>query len=180
MDLDGCIRDKEVAENAIKLIDTVNSYTELSISGTGIHIIAKATMPEDWPNKYKMDSAGYKMLEIYDHNRYFTFTGRVYSDKAEIREIDLKSFSHLFKVNQVNFINGGLASYQDDVIINKIRQDKDAMKFHKLYDLGDLSEYEGDQSSADLALAGILAKWSNFEPGIIDGYFRKSKLLRPK
>ena len=65
-------------------------------------------------------------------------------------------------------------------IIEIIKKSKQAEKFNKLYFEGDITDYDEDDSSADLALCDILAFYcgENFE--LIDTLFCKSKLYRTK
>jgi putative DNA primase/helicase len=68
IDLDGC-RDPstgEIAPWAQEIINLMSSYTEVSPSGTGVHIIARAKLPS------ACKGAG---IELYDHTRFFTMTG---------------------------------------------------------------------------------------------------------
>ena len=72
IDIDGC-RDAasgELSELATEIVGLLTSYSEVSATGTGVHVIVKATLP---------DGAGRKRgcLEIYDRGRYFAFTGAV-------------------------------------------------------------------------------------------------------
>lgn len=69
VDLDGCIDPQtgEVKPWAVKIVEDLDSYTELSPSGTGIHIIARGKTP----SPVKRDC-----IEIYSIERYFTMTGR--------------------------------------------------------------------------------------------------------
>lgn len=69
IDLDKC-RCKETGEIlpwAQEIISSFDSYTEVSPSGTGVHIIVKGRLP----------GRGKKIgdIEIYDKGRYFTVTG---------------------------------------------------------------------------------------------------------
>lgn len=57
---------------AQKVIELMDSYTEISQSGTGIHIIIKGKKLGD---KCKGRNG---QVEIYDHSRYFALTGRIY------------------------------------------------------------------------------------------------------
>ena len=69
IDLDHCIDEHgTIADWAQEIISTVNSYTELSPSGTGVRIFVKGTLPED----------GRKVgnVEMYQNKRYLTVTGR--------------------------------------------------------------------------------------------------------
>ncbi len=73
IDLDGC-RDRESGEIepwAVAIIQTFDTYTELSPSGEGIHIIAKGSLPGRGGKR--------KYIEMYDMRRFFTFTGHVVS-----------------------------------------------------------------------------------------------------
>lgn len=72
IDLDNCRNPDtgEVASWAKKIIDHFNSYTEISQSGTGFHIIIIGTKPNGSRSR-KGD------IECYDRDRYFIFTGEV-------------------------------------------------------------------------------------------------------
>ena len=48
--------------------DRLNSYTEISPSGAGIHVIVEAVLPPTGRKKGP--------LEMYDSGRYFTVTGK--------------------------------------------------------------------------------------------------------
>jgi putative DNA primase/helicase len=68
VDIDTCVnRNGEVAGWALDIARYLDSYTELSASGTGLHIIVRG----DVPNRRKGD------LEIYSSKRFFTVTGHV-------------------------------------------------------------------------------------------------------
>ena len=69
IDLDDC-RDSEtgeVEEWAAKIIQELNGYTEVSPSGTGVHIIVRGKAP----NKKR------GRVEAYSERRFFTMTGQV-------------------------------------------------------------------------------------------------------
>ena len=67
-DLDHCVQDGVVAPWALEIIRKLNSYTEVSPSGTGLHVICHG----------EMAGPGRKVggLEIYPRDRYFTMTGQ--------------------------------------------------------------------------------------------------------
>ncbi len=65
IDLDGC-RDPEtgeIAERAWKIIEAVNSYTEVSPSGTGVHIIVYGVKPKNARSRFSLE--GHE-IEVYD------------------------------------------------------------------------------------------------------------------
>ncbi len=56
---------------------------------------------------------------------------------------------------------GSAAGATYDAVVGKCREAKNAAKFEALYDRGDVHAYHGgDESSADLALLGMLAFWT--------------------
>jgi hypothetical protein len=73
VDLDDCRVPEtgEIAEWAQEIIDQLNSYTELSPSGTGVHVLLYGTLSRSGNRR----DCGNGHVEIYDHDRYFTFTG---------------------------------------------------------------------------------------------------------
>ncbi len=71
IDIDGCIRDGAIEPWAVEMIDKFNSYTEISQSGKGIHILIKAKKPIRRCRK-----AG-SPFEIYDCLRPCYLTGDV-------------------------------------------------------------------------------------------------------
>ena len=100
IDLDKC-RDSdtgEIEEWAQKIIDTVSSYTEISPSGTGVHILVGGELPPGGNRK------GH--VEMYDSDRYFTVTGaHVEGTPTEIRKCqDEINAVHL------DFIQNGVSS----------------------------------------------------------------------
>jgi primase-polymerase (primpol)-like protein len=67
IDLDSCVQEDEIESKAGQVIHDLGSYTELSPSGHGIHILVAC--PEFQDNVRRQD------IEVYSHSRYVTFTG---------------------------------------------------------------------------------------------------------
>lgn len=79
IDIDvGFNADGSVSKEAQQIISACNSYTEVSRSGRGFHILCKGTLP--FPGRNNL-----KGIEIYRDSRYFILTGRVWDDHYEIR-----------------------------------------------------------------------------------------------
>jgi hypothetical protein len=78
IDLDGviCERSGNLSDLAQDVVAAVDSYTEISPSGTGIHIILRGNVSGTGNRK--------DCVEIYQHSRYFTFTGNVFHPVREI------------------------------------------------------------------------------------------------
>ena len=72
IDLDKCIDEGQIAPWAQAEIERLNSYTDISPSGRGVHIWVHGIIPSNLgPNKPEPDG-----IEMYDHSRYFTWTGK--------------------------------------------------------------------------------------------------------
>ncbi len=79
VDIDHCIEDGEINDLAKELVDQLQSYTEISPSGTGLHILCKGHLPDREGRRDSMLG-----LEMYDSVRYFTVTGNVFCDEDGI------------------------------------------------------------------------------------------------
>jgi putative DNA primase/helicase len=68
IDLDNCVDENgEIALWALEIVRYFDSYTELSATGTGLHIIVRSNVP----NRRKGE------VEVYSSKRFFTVTGHV-------------------------------------------------------------------------------------------------------
>jgi putative DNA primase/helicase len=68
IDLDDCVGEGgEIAPWALEIVRYFDSYTELSATGSGLHIIVRG----DVPNRRKGE------VEVYSSKRFFTITGHV-------------------------------------------------------------------------------------------------------
>ncbi|MFT9496763.1 hypothetical protein [Anaerosolibacter sp.] len=79
IDIDNCVVDGKFSDMAKDVLSTVKSYTEMSPSGNGLHIIAKGKLPEGG----RRNQQG---LEMYDQGRFFTITGDVLEGYGEVSE----------------------------------------------------------------------------------------------
>lgn len=78
IDLDDCFdEDGRLNDTARQIVQMLNSYTERSPSGRGLHILACGTIP------HSVKTAGF---EMYAELRYFTVTGDVYGEPRDIEE----------------------------------------------------------------------------------------------
>ncbi len=88
IDLDDC-RDVDTGEIepwAQNILADINSYSELSPSGTGIHIIAIGKLPGN--------GIRFGNKEIYDQGRYFTVTG----NSIDTQRSSIKNYTN--KINK--------------------------------------------------------------------------------
>lgn len=70
----------EVSPAALKIVEAMNSYTEISPSGTGLHIFVYGNLPGD---RCKHTASG---TEMYQAKRYLTVTGRSFGPLRSIRK----------------------------------------------------------------------------------------------
>nr|WP_233265125.1 hypothetical protein [Halomarina oriensis] len=188
VDLDDC-RDSdtgELSENARAIVEQLDSYTEVSPSGTGVHVIVHGALPEG-RNRHGD-------VELYETARYFTVTGGCLGEQRAIHErTDELAAVHREHVAQetettadhppaaveasVSAASAGNALSDDD-LLEKARSAQNGQKFGALWQ-GDTSGYDS-HSEADMALCCLLAFWTGRDQGRVDRLFRESGLLRGK
>ncbi len=85
VDLDGCLNPEtgEIESWAQEIIEELDSYTEISPSGTGVHILARAKLPEGRNRKGR--------FEAYDRDRYFTVTENILRVRRKVSRAVRKS-----------------------------------------------------------------------------------------
>ena len=176
-----------------EFINTLQSYTEYSHSGEGIHIICKGTLPEGARRKAGVG------VEMYDKGRFFTMTGKVildlpindrteeikplwekYLNKKEENDIPEGFKGIVFGENrQSKTLELSPSNMNDNELIDKIQSSRFGAEFMDLYN-GDMSKYKNDHSAADMAMCQILAFWTGCDRVQMDRIFRSSALMRPK
>jgi hypothetical protein len=93
-DLDLCVNeDGDIHEAACDLVETMDSYCELSPSGSGLRIIARAELHSDRRETADVPWADFcpqngrkAELAVFSGGRYLTFTGNTLSDFETIRD----------------------------------------------------------------------------------------------
>ncbi len=186
IDFDNHIVDGRITDFAIRVIEGIDSYTETSPSGNGIHIIVVGKKPGSRCGaKQDINPDGSRqMVEMYETGRYFTMTGEVILArcKLETRVDAVKAlYFNLFPPAKIKSVSEPLltiSSLRDDQwIIDKASAADNADKFCRLYG-GDWSGYP-TQHEADSALCWLLAYWTqDFEQ--IERIFSSSGLNREK
>lgn len=80
LDIDDCIdANGNISSEANEIIEFLDTYTEISPSGNGVHCIFYAQKSGKNCKIYKEDWC--KCLELYDKDRYFTLTGNMIRNK---------------------------------------------------------------------------------------------------
>lgn len=192
VDLDDC-RDPDsgdVDPVAQDIIERLDSYTEVSPSGTGFHVLLKRDLPEG-PNRRGS-------VELYDSARYFTVTG-THVEKTPFRVArrqDALEAIHREFVQETEHREGSNVDRRDvddrdtvtdtpvdvdlddEELLEKARNAANGEKFEQLW-TGNTAGYES-HSEADMALCSLLAFWTGGDRSRIDRLFRQSGLMREK
>jgi putative DNA primase/helicase len=183
VDLDGCLDldTGEIKPWAQEIVQGLDSYTETSPSGTGVHIILRARLPEGRNRKGR--------FEAYDQGRDFTVTGNhlvgtpqsIQSRQEEIERVVQRVFGEESTNghNELSAVTEPVDNgFSDHEIVQKALAASNGEKFRRL-SAGDSSDYTST-SEADQALCSLLAFWTGPDPDRIDALFRQSGLYREK
>lgn len=176
IDLDHVIdEDGVISKFALKVIALLDSYTEYSYSGDGIHIIVRAKTSKGYHGR----------LEAYSSGRYFVTTGNhvpgtpttINEAQDGVDELIAAFFTDTEPAApplpaQPNTI-------ADRELLNRAYASKNGAAVRSLYE-GDTSAHQGDDSAADLALCNHLAFYTGRDAPRMDALFRASGLMRPK
>lgn len=182
VDLDHCrvAETGTVSEWAQRLIDQLDSYTEVSPSGTGVHVLIRGSLPEGGNRSGD--------VELYETARFFTVTGaHLEETPTEIRE----RRDQLAAVHREHVAEESIDStpppavsrpadeqLDDSDLIERAQRAANGEKFSRLWG-GSTAGYDS-QSEADMALCSILAFWTGGDAAQVDRLFRDSGLYRGK
>lgn len=163
-----------------EFINVLETYAEVSPSGTGIHLITKGELPKKGRRRGN--------VEIYDKGRFFTMTGKQIGgyngiNNDEYGQLNFLHNKYIAKqepdINNQNLSGGNGNDLTVEQIIDIAKKSKNSLRFTTLYE-GDWEQFYSSQSEADLAFANDLAFWTARDPKKMDDIFRKSNLYRDK
>lgn len=157
----------------IKIAHEFDSYSELSPSGKGLHIIIKGKVPDGKRTNY---------IELYPHGRYFTMTGNVHNNKpiADHNELLNTLWAQMGGVNKSipTIVTDTAETEADDIIVARASNAVNGEKFLKLHN-GDWLNMYPTQSEADYAYIDMLAFYTQ-NRAQITRIFKNSALMRDK
>jgi len=196
-DLDGVKEDGKFTEEALGIVRCLDSYTEVSTSGTGLHVIAEGKQVDDRKHRGDLSEAGH--LEVYDDSRYFVLTGEVYdgSTSVETRPTVVRDVQddHLPEEREFSFtgyqepvdgheFDGERVDATPDQIWRTIQAyveaDSHAIDREILRLWQGSDEGRESPSEADMALVSQLYYWCRGDQHLMDGCFRASGRMRQK
>jgi hypothetical protein len=182
VDLDHC-RDPHtgaIEPWAQEIVDTIQSYTEVTPSGTGLRIFVRGKLR---PHGRKRGN-----FEIYESGRYLTVTGHhldstpmtVIERQAELDAVHRGVFGHEDRPDLKSQPLSPAVLISDDELLEKALKAANGNAFRSLWE----GDWEGagypSQSEADLALASSLMFWTQNDKARADRIFRRSGLYRKK
>jgi primase-polymerase (primpol)-like protein len=196
VDLDRC-RDPQTGKVdlwADRIIRQLDSYTEVSPSGTGVKIWVRASISGD---RHRTGS-----VEMYDRTRFFTVTGQhllgtpttIEDRKTQLDDLYSDLFGYIepqsrtaTRSDRPEPTQGSLTvkasvtrELDDEEVLLRAMEAKNGHKFSDLWHGRWQSCDYPSQSEADLALCAMLAYWTDRNVQQIDRLFRRSGLMRPK
>ena len=169
IDLDHVIQDGNITRSdVLEFLMEANTYTEVSPSGDGLHVVFKVSDSQKMKANKHANEDG-TAFEVYSDARYFTFTGEVYHTYDTVREVTFSEVEKCLDLlgypwNKSQHIasiakSPSVPSFSDEEVLDKAFTSKNGEKTKKTYG-GDISEYNNDHSSADMALCSALAFFS--------------------
>lgn len=198
LDIDHCTNDEGMFQSeVVSLVESLGSYTEVSPSGDGLHVIFKGG---DW----KHGSGRKGSYELYASDRYFTVTGDCLMFPNSLSPVN-NALEDLFKSKirpeqqkpepvpqqpalpaqtRSDSVQGWGNSRSDADILESMRMH--SPEYWDLYMRGTASSAAvmasgaPDHSACDLKLASMLVIYCKGDEARAESLFRGSALMRPK
>jgi putative DNA primase/helicase len=171
VDLDDARNGEGWTPEAQEIVRLLNTYTEVSPSGEGLHVWAFGSLPAGRRRR--------NGIEMYDSGRFITVTGNhlagtppdLHERTTELAELHRRVFG---EETTSTLKVGAPVELSDAELLERAMQAKDGAKFYALWH-GDTSGYPS-QSEADLALCRLLAFWCGNDPARIERLVSQSAL----
>jgi hypothetical protein len=179
VDLDDCYHFGKLDPDEEEWVNALNSYTEVSPSGTGVKVIVRGKLPKDL-ERHSFGGNG-----VYQSGRFFTVTGNV-----------LDIYHSRITAIAPDVLNGLLGRWfppvtrheweeveerlTDPEVMRMLSSAANADKARDLYVSGKWQDWYPSQSDADMGLIAMLAFYTGPVPRQLDRLFRTSALMRPK
>jgi hypothetical protein len=178
----------ELDERAARTIHALDSYEEISVSGTGIHVVGVGKKPE-WAD-CQSKALGFS-IELYEKGRFLVTTGRVVPGahrEPQPRQRQLEDLCERVWPKSKRMYDGrpgeananrftDVSDLNDATLLDRARRARTGAKFRKLFDAGDRSGYTSP-SEADYGLINYLIFWTGGDRGRIISLFQQSALYR--
>lgn len=189
LDLDHVIVDGVLDAEYRWVVEEAGTYTEVSPSGDGLHLIFRGAKPEG-AERSRKGQPGERVVEMYDHDRYFTVTGNVFEGRGALAEnpgvverayrtwIEPEARPAQPRLDDAAR-EASPGDMGDDELVERMLASRSGGDIRALL-AGDCSAQGGDHSAADMALCSHLAFWCAGDAARMDRIFRRSGLMRDK
>ncbi len=166
---------------AKKMVLELASYAELSQSGTGVHIIIRASLPGTRRRKGQ--------VEMYDQGRFFVMTGMRLAGPSTIEErgeVVSQIYGEVFRESEPSPLlpsedrKAPTLSLSDAELIERATAAANGDTFRRLWSGDWQGAGHGSHSEADAALLGMLRFWTGGDKSRSLSLFSQSGLVREK
>jgi hypothetical protein len=186
-DFDDAVEDGKIVKPTVeRYVQMLDSYTELSVSGKGLHVFVKGKLPPE----FRRHPDGY---EMYDHHQFATMTGNLWTGtprtvnprQAAVDAIHSEVFAvkiaarEAYRSRESATPVGSKINLDNTQLLDRARHAANGAKFIKLFDEGDIADFDS-HSEADASLMAALAFWTCCDASRMDLLFRESALVREK
>jgi hypothetical protein len=161
LDLENCIDENQiVAEWAQREVEALDSYTEISASGKGLHVLVYGEVPAG-QNKQKINA------ELFDTGKMFCLTGIIHENRDEIQSRDLSTVYE--RMQKGNFG----PNYRPSFVVEKYN----SQKFQDCCD-DKWQPWFNDRSSAVQSVLWTLATKHNYDKDAIEREMENTAIAR--
>lgn len=171
IDIDHVLVDGKIispfADVILSLLNTADTFTEISQSGTGLHLFFKLTEP------FKPLTNKKAPFEVYSNVRFIALTNNSYhKTPLSVRTVSVTEMEAILKIIGYPFGKDKISSAdlkntipvsEDSELLSKMFASKKGSFLKNLYS-GDISQQKNDPSSADFAFCSNLAFWTRKNP----------------
>ena len=162
IDLDHCIEGGELIKEELReFLTEARTYTEVSPSGTGLHLFFLLQEPATLKKNRSGD------IEVYNTHRFFTVTQESWGKALPVRIVGIPEMQKLLRMLGYPWSEEGGKTVEtpkkpegeperSDAVVKRIMfESKVGKKAKSVWD-GDISEYDDDDSLADMGLVSHL------------------------
>ena len=178
IDIDHCIdAEGNASPAALEAVKSFATYTEYSISGTGLHILCRARLPEHRGRKREP-------FELYSKSHFFVMSGNRWPGtpgtiEPRQEQVD-QLLARLFpQEREKEPESRAHSTLNDETLIQRARSAKNGENFAALW-AGQWQGRYSSQSEADAALLSMLRFWTSGDKAQAFHLFGQSGLNRDK
>ena len=166
---------------ALELVRSLSSYTEISERGDGLYVFLRATLPDGLPT-FLSDPT--RRLHLIHEDRFLVVTGQLLDDAPstiedatpQLRELYERLRTPVQAPRPRNVLPLHMQLTRERLLEKARAHPKSGKEFQALFDGGDATVFGGDSRAAMLKLLGHLAYWSGRNASLMEELFLDSRL----